>query len=168
MPTVATRGSFDAPYDISPPQDMPIAATSSTFTLSWKRLLGSAASFSSQSIAAIRSVPFTIALPAPGPGRPGAPAPGGGPPARAPPAPGPPCGGPPALAPPGPPAPRAAGPFGPPAPAPRAPGGPSAITTKPCDAISDRNSGNMRPFFAQPPSPQTTTGWRAIVSSAGR
>src|SRR5690606_160264 len=101
-------------------------------------------------MAAIRSVPLTIALPAPGPGRPGASAPGGGPPARAPPAPGPRGGGPPA--------PRAAGPFGPPAPAPRAPGGPSATTTNPCDAISDRNSGNMRPLFAQPPSPQTSTG----------
>jgi acyl-CoA hydrolase len=28
-------------------------------------------------------------------------------------------------------------------------GGPSAITTNPCDAISERDSGNVNPFFAQ-------------------
>jgi hypothetical protein len=33
MPTVATRGSFDAPYAINPPHDMPIAAMRPTFTL---------------------------------------------------------------------------------------------------------------------------------------
>ena len=53
-------------------------------------------------------------------------------------------------------------------PAGRAIGGPSAMTTKPCDAISLKYSGNMSPFLAQPPSPQTSTGCSSIESSRGR
>src|SRR4051812_26146214 len=97
---------------------------------------------------------------------------GGVPPGLPPaPAPGPPGGGPPAWGPapfgppggpPGPPGPPAPGPGG--APGGRLIGGPSASTTTPYDAISLKYSGNVSPFFAHPPSPQTSTGCLRSVS----
>src|SRR6187200_653746 len=100
-------------------------------------------------MAATRAAPFTIvkrSAGGPPPPAGGAPPPGGRPP--------PPGGGPPAP--------------GGGAPAGRAIGGPSAMTTKPCDAISLKYSGNVSPFFAQPPSPQTSTPCLSSERSRGR
>src|SRR5581483_272344 len=100
----------------------------------------------SQSIAAVNGVPSALMLTggcAPRPRFPAGACPRGAAPGAAPPAGAPP---------------RAAG----------GTGGPSARITNPYDAISERNSGKVRPFLTQAPSPQTTTGYFDGPSVAGR